>query len=69
MCLLSLQFGHCGENDIPLVGLPQECFEGLDGRNKKLLLESAAEHGFCIVTAMCDQNPEAEDGLRVEVMS
>lgn len=69
VCLLSCQFSHVEEGTIPIVGLPQECFEGLDGKNIKLLLESAEENGICIVTAECDKNVDAADGLRVEVMA
>ncbi len=69
VCLLACQFAECGEDEIPIVGLPQQCFEGLDGRNRILLLEAAQENGLCIVTAECDTNPETANGLRVEVMA
>lgn len=69
VCLLACQFAECGEDEIPIVGLPQQCFEGLDGRNRLLLLEAAQENGLCIVTAECDTNPETANGLRVEVMA
>jgi hypothetical protein len=69
VCLLACRFAECGAGEIPIVGLPQHCFEGLDGKNRQLLLEAASEHGLCILTAECDTNPETAEGLRVEVMA
>jgi hypothetical protein len=67
VCLLACQFAKYGEDEIPVVGLPQECFEGLDGGNRKLLLEKAQEHGLCILTA--EASDEHVDGIQVVVLS
>jgi ABC-type branched-subunit amino acid transport system ATPase component len=67
-CLLACQFAEFGPDEIPIVGLPQHCFEGLDGKNRQKLQEVAEEHGLCILTAECDTNPDAPDELRVELM-
>ena len=67
VCLLACQFSEYGEGEIPVVGLPQECFEGLDGVNRRLLLDSVQEHGLCMVTAECSE--EHVDGIRVKVMA
>lgn len=68
VCLLACQFAEYGENEVPIVGLPQHCFEGLDGKNRRLLLDAIAEHGLCVVTAEADRNEETASGVRVEVM-
>ena len=67
VCMLACQFAEYGADEVPVVGLPQECFEGLDGTNRRLLLEKAQEHGLCILTAECSD--EHVDGIRVEVLS
>lgn len=67
-CLLACQFAECGQDEIPIVGLPQECFEGLDGRNVKLLKELVEENGLCIVTGECEKNPDAATGIRAVVV-
>jgi ABC-type dipeptide/oligopeptide/nickel transport system ATPase component len=68
VCLLACQFAEYGENEVPIVGLPQHCFEGLDGKNRRLLLDTIKEHGLCVVTAEADRNEETANGIRVEVM-
>ena len=68
VCLLACQFAECGEGEIPVIGLPQELFEGLDGHNVRLLLDAVAENNLCVVTAECDKS-ENPQGLRVEVMA
>lgn len=68
VCLLACQFAECGEDEIPVIGLPQELFEGLDGHNVRLLLDAVAENNLCVVTAECDKS-ENPQGLRVEVMA
>jgi energy-coupling factor transporter ATP-binding protein EcfA2 len=68
VCLLACQFAEFSENEVPIVGLPQHCFEGLDGKNRQLLLDAVAENGLCVLTAECDRNAETASGLRVEVM-
>lgn len=67
VCLLACQFAECGEGEIPVIGLPQELFEGLDGHNVQLLMEAVAENNLCVVTAECDKS-SIPQGLRVEVM-
>lgn len=68
VCLLACQFAEYGENEVPIVGLPQHCFEGLDGKNRRLLLDAIAEHGLCVVTAEADRDEKTASGVRVEVM-
>lgn len=68
VCLLACQFAECGEDEIPVIGLPQELFEGLDGMNIQLLMDAVAENQLCIVTAECDKSKTPTD-LRVEVMA
>lgn len=49
--LLAFSFAKWEDGEIPIVALPQECFEGLDGRNRELLVEAAKEHKLCVITA------------------
>jgi energy-coupling factor transporter ATP-binding protein EcfA2 len=67
VCLLACQFADYGADEVPIVGLPQECFEGLDGTNRRLLLDKVQEHGLCLLTAECSD--EHVEGIQVEVMS
>lgn len=68
VCLLACQFAECGEDEIPVIGLPQELFEGLDGMNIQLLMDSVAENQLCVITAECDKSKTPTD-LRVEVLA
>ena len=69
VCLLACQFADFDENQVPVVGLPQECWEGLDGKNRHLLLESVKEHGLCIATAQATGEDEEIIGIKVRVLS
>lgn len=69
VCLLATQFAKYDEGDIPVIGLPQECFEGLDAKNRKLLLASVKEHGLCLVAAEATREGEEFEGIRVKVMA
>lgn len=69
VCLLACQFAAYESDDIPVVGLPQECWEGLDGKNRRLLLDSVRQHGLCIVSAQASGEDEEIEGIRVKVLS
>ncbi len=69
VCLLACQFASYEPDQVPIVGLPRECWEGLDGKNRRLLLESVREHGLCITSAQASGENEEIEGIQVRVLS
>lgn len=52
---------------VPVMGLPQEAFEQLDGKNQRHVLDWAAKKGVCITTAVPSRDPE-QTGISIEVL-
>jgi len=50
-----------------LVVLPQPQWEGLDWKNRKLVLEHAKQTGVNLVTGECDTDESNTGGIRAEV--
>jgi len=48
-------------DEIPVVALPQEIYESLDGQNRSIFCDFVAERGFAAVTAEASQSPSVTE--------
>ncbi|MEO2031793.1 MAG: hypothetical protein ABGZ35_06885, partial [Planctomycetaceae bacterium] len=48
-------------DEIPVVALPQEIYESLDGANRSIFCDFVAERGFAAVTAEASQSPNVTE--------